>query len=193
MVTKAAKEAANGAPEVRTVIVAAEPITDIDTTAMDDLVDLDEYLEQRGIELVLAEVKGPIRDLMQKHGMSERFPPDRFPPTVGAAVDAETGSMRSDIGGIGEAPTMRADRRIPNRITTDVDGCREARYPSTRSRRRLSVMADETGTEAAGARWVPGAERRARRGADGAEPAGAAAGAVLALLASTRFAEPTHP
>ncbi|WP_246533383.1 SulP family inorganic anion transporter [Microbacterium flavescens] len=119
VVTKAAKEAANGAPEVRTVIVAAEPITDIDTTAMDDLVDLDEYLEQRGIELVLAEVKGPIRDLMQKHGMSERFPPDRFPPTVGAAVDAETGSMRSDIGGIGEAPD---DESGPQDPEPDHDG-----------------------------------------------------------------------
>ncbi|WP_224760640.1 MULTISPECIES: SulP family inorganic anion transporter [unclassified Salinibacterium] len=102
MVEKAAKDAEPGAPAIHTVILAAEPITDIDTTAMDELVELDEYLTQRGIRLVLAEVKGPVRDIMRKHGLGTRFPPDRFPPTVGAAVDAETGSLRSDIGDVGE-------------------------------------------------------------------------------------------
>ncbi|MET1044161.1 MAG: SulP family inorganic anion transporter [Microbacteriaceae bacterium] len=102
MVEKAAKDAEPGAPAIHTVILAAEPITDIDTTAMDELVELDEYLTQRGIRLVLAEVKGPVRDIMRKHGLDTRFPPDRFPPTVGAAVDAETGSLRSDIGDVGD-------------------------------------------------------------------------------------------
>ena len=102
VVTKAQADAAPGAPPINTVIVAAEPITDIDTTAMDELIDLDEYLSQQGIELVLAEAKGPVRDLMRRHGLGERFPPDRFPPTVGAAVDAETGRLRSDIGDVGD-------------------------------------------------------------------------------------------
>ncbi|HYP73054.1 MAG TPA: STAS domain-containing protein, partial [Microbacterium sp.] len=102
-VAQAQADAAPGAPAIDTVIVAAEPITDIDTTAMDELIDLDEYLSQLGIELVLAEAKGPVRDLVRRHGHGDRFPAERFPPTVGAAVDAETGRLRSDIGDVGDA------------------------------------------------------------------------------------------
>ena len=43
------------------IIVAAEPITDIDTTAADMLEDLDEALNERGISLVFAEMKDPVR------------------------------------------------------------------------------------------------------------------------------------
>ena len=41
------------------IIVAAEPITDIDTTAADMLEDLDQTLNERGISLVFAEMKDP--------------------------------------------------------------------------------------------------------------------------------------
>ena len=47
-------------PGVKTVILAAEPITDIDTTAMDELVELDDYLAKHGIRLILAEMKDPV-------------------------------------------------------------------------------------------------------------------------------------
>ena len=94
---RAEREAPPGAPAIHTVLLAAEPITDIDTTAMDELVRLDEYLQSRGITLLLAELKGPVRDLIHRHGLGDRFTPDRFPPTVGAAVDAFTGELRTDI------------------------------------------------------------------------------------------------
>ena len=97
VVRRAQREAPPGAPPIRTVILAAEPITDIDTTAMDELVRLDEYLQSRGITLLLAELKGPVRDLIHRHGLDTRFTADRFPPTVGAAVDDETGHLRTDI------------------------------------------------------------------------------------------------
>lgn len=96
-VAKAQAEAGAGDPPIHTVVVAAEPITDIDTTAMDELVDLDEYLAQQGIRLLLAEAKGPVRDLLRRHGLGERFTAQRFPPTVGAAVDAVTGRLRGDV------------------------------------------------------------------------------------------------
>lgn len=86
-------------PDVKTVILAAEPITDIDTTAADELVELDEYLEARGIRLIIAEMKSPVVDSLARYGLTDRFPPDRFAPTVGAAVDEVTGTLRSDIGG----------------------------------------------------------------------------------------------
>ncbi|MGK0721920.1 SulP family inorganic anion transporter [Leucobacter sp. W1478] len=94
---RAEREAPPAAPAIHTVMVAAEPITDIDTTAMDELVRLDEYLQTRGITLLLAELKGPVRDLIHRHGLGDRFTPDRFPPTVGAAVDSFTGELRTDI------------------------------------------------------------------------------------------------
>jgi high affinity sulfate transporter 1 len=86
-------------PGVHTVILAAEPITDIDTTAIDELVELDEYLAAHGIRLVIAEMKDPVVDVLRRYGMTSRFTPDRFAPTVGAAVDALTGSLRSDLDG----------------------------------------------------------------------------------------------
>ena len=83
--------------DVHTVILAAEPITDIDSTALDELVELDDHLARRGITLWLAEMKGPVKDRLARYGLAERFGPERFKPTVGAAVDEITGRLRSDI------------------------------------------------------------------------------------------------
>jgi anti-anti-sigma regulatory factor len=86
-------------PGVHTVILAAEPITDIDTTAIDELVELDEYLSAHGIRLIIAEMKDPVVDVLRRYGMTSRFTPDRFAPTVGAAVDELTGTLRGDLEG----------------------------------------------------------------------------------------------
>ncbi len=86
-------------PGIKTVILAAEPITDIDTTAMDELVELDDYLAKNGIRLILAEMKDPVIDVLRRYGLTERFTPDRFASTVGAAVDELTGRLRGDLEG----------------------------------------------------------------------------------------------
>ena len=86
-------------PGVETVILAAEPITDIDTTAMDELIELDDYLTKNGIRLILAEMKDPVIDVLRQYGLTERFTPDRFAATVGAAVDELTGTLRGDLDG----------------------------------------------------------------------------------------------
>lgn len=70
------------------VVLAAEPVTGIDTTALDELVELDEWLEQHGVDLVFAELKGPVKDRLLRYGVGARFSPDHFYPTVGAAVRA---------------------------------------------------------------------------------------------------------
>jgi len=85
--------------DVHTVILAAEPITDIDTTAVDELIELDDFLASRGITLVFAEMKGPVKDHLREYGLSGRFPPQRFAATVGAAVDEATGTLRGDLDG----------------------------------------------------------------------------------------------
>ena len=86
-------------PDVRTVILAAEPITDIDTTAVDELLELDEFLTSRGATLIFAEMKGPVKDVLRRYGLGTRFPPERFADTVGAAVDRATGTLRGDLDG----------------------------------------------------------------------------------------------
>ena len=88
--------------DVHTVILAAEPITDIDTTAIDELVGLDDFLASRGVTLVFAEMKGPVKDQITRYRLGDRFGPERFMPTVGAAVDAITGTFRGDL----EEPTI---------------------------------------------------------------------------------------
>ena len=77
---------ANAPAPVRWVIVASEAITGLDTTALDDLVALDDELAKRGISLVFAEMKGPIKDRLILFGVSSRFGPDHFFPTVNNAV-----------------------------------------------------------------------------------------------------------
>jgi sulfate permease, SulP family len=70
------------------VVLAAEPVTGIDTTALDELVQPDEWLDRHGVDLVFAELKGPVKDRLLRYGTGARFTPEHFYPTVGAAVRA---------------------------------------------------------------------------------------------------------
>jgi MFS superfamily sulfate permease-like transporter len=76
------------------VVIAAEPITGIDTTALDEVVLLDDWLESHHVGLVFAELKGPVKDRLLRFGTHGRFGPDHFYPTVSAAVRA----LRTDDG-----------------------------------------------------------------------------------------------
>jgi len=70
---------------VRRIVVAAEPITDIDTTGSDVLEQLLDELDELGIELGFAELKGPVRDRLADYGLADRAL--RWnDPTVGKAV-----------------------------------------------------------------------------------------------------------
>jgi len=70
------------------IVVASEPITDVDTTAADMLEDLDEELNAEGISLVFAEMKDPVRKKIDRYGLTRTIDPAHFFPTVGSAVDA---------------------------------------------------------------------------------------------------------
>ena len=72
----------------RWIVVAAEPITDVDTTAADMLEDLDEELNARGISLVFAGMKDPVRRKINRYGLTRTIDPAHFYPTLDAAVDA---------------------------------------------------------------------------------------------------------
>ena len=75
-------------PPPRWIVIAAEPVTDVDTTAADVLTDLDEALNARGISLVFAEMKDPVRAKIERYGLTRTIDPGHFFPTVGAAVRA---------------------------------------------------------------------------------------------------------
>jgi high affinity sulfate transporter 1 len=72
---------------VRWVVVAAEPITDVDTTAADTLHQLLEELRHEQVTLAFAELKGPVKDRIKRYGLFDAIGPDRFFPTIGTAVD----------------------------------------------------------------------------------------------------------
>ena len=79
---------ASSPPPVRWVLVAAEPVTDLDTTAADVLQRLDEDLAADGIDLRFAEMKDPVKDRLKRYALFERFGADHFYPTIGAGVRA---------------------------------------------------------------------------------------------------------
>jgi high affinity sulfate transporter 1 len=70
------------------IVVAAEPITDVDTTAADMLEDLDEALNAQGTSLVFADMKDPVREKIERYELTRTIDPAHFFPTVGAAVAA---------------------------------------------------------------------------------------------------------
>ncbi|MGW5240136.1 SulP family inorganic anion transporter [Monashia sp. NPDC004114] len=73
-------------PDLRWIVVASEPITDVDTTAADMLEDLDTWLGDRGVSMVFAEMKDPVRAKIERYELSRAIDPSRFLPTIGAAV-----------------------------------------------------------------------------------------------------------
>lgn len=75
-------------PGTRWVVVASEPITDVDTTAAIVLQDLLDEFDAQGITLAFAEMKDPVKDHLRRYGLYDRIGADRFFPTMGTAVDA---------------------------------------------------------------------------------------------------------
>jgi high affinity sulfate transporter 1 len=73
---------------VRWVVVAAEPVTDIDVTGGEMLGALSEELKTAGVELAFAELKDPVRERLRRYGVEEAIGADRIFPTIGVAVDS---------------------------------------------------------------------------------------------------------
>jgi MFS superfamily sulfate permease-like transporter len=73
---------------VKWFMVAAEPITSVDVSAADMLVELDDELQQAGIQLMFAEMKDPVKDKLKRFLLRTRFDDGHFFPTIGEAVNA---------------------------------------------------------------------------------------------------------
>jgi high affinity sulfate transporter 1 len=86
---------AKAEPRPKWIVIAAEPMTDVDTTASDILEELDSALDADGISLVFAEMKDPVRRKIERYGLDRQIEARHFFPTIGAAVAAfrrQTGS-----------------------------------------------------------------------------------------------------
>jgi high affinity sulfate transporter 1 len=90
------------------IVIAAEPVTDVDTTASDVLTELDEMLNTRGISLVFAELKDPVRRKIERYGLTRTIDPDHFFPTLDAAIAA----FRKTTG----ADWVPADAGLPSDV-----------------------------------------------------------------------------
>jgi high affinity sulfate transporter 1 len=75
-------------PPATWVVVAAEPITDVDTTAAEQLTSLLDQLDDRDVTLAFAGLKDPVRARLRRYDLEERIGRERFFPTLGAAVHA---------------------------------------------------------------------------------------------------------
>jgi MFS superfamily sulfate permease-like transporter len=99
---------AHADPPPAWIIVAAEPITALDTTAAEMLEELDGELEASGIRLAFAEMKDAVRGEIRHYGMDWLADSDAFYPTVGTAVKA----YRAEAGI--EKPRKRHD--LPHEV-----------------------------------------------------------------------------
>jgi MFS superfamily sulfate permease-like transporter len=78
---------AENRPGLKWIVIAAEPVTDVDTTASDMLQELDVWLNERGISLIFAELKDPVREKIERYELTRTINPDHFFPTIDAAVE----------------------------------------------------------------------------------------------------------
>ena len=72
---------------VRRVVVTAEPVTSVDVTAGDVIVEIQEALRAEEIELCFAEMKDPVKDKLKRFGLFTRLGKENFFDTIGEAVD----------------------------------------------------------------------------------------------------------
>ena len=83
-------------PRPEWILIAAEPITDVDTTAADMLAELDEELNAAGTSLVFAELKDPVRAKLERYELIGPLDPGHFFPTLDAALDHFRRSRSAD-------------------------------------------------------------------------------------------------
>jgi MFS superfamily sulfate permease-like transporter len=73
---------------VHTLILSLEESADLDSTAVECLLELDARLHSSGKRLLLARVKDPVRELLSRFDPKELGAPERSFWSVADAVDA---------------------------------------------------------------------------------------------------------
>lgn len=78
-------------PNLRAIILDMESINSIDTSAISILGDTIEEFKQYNIMLLLAEIKGPIRDKLYRSGLTRKIGEENFFVSIEDAIDYVTG------------------------------------------------------------------------------------------------------
>jgi high affinity sulfate transporter 1 len=74
--------------EPRWIVLQCEAISDVDVTAGEMLEDLDDELNDQGIHLAFAELRGRLQELILQYGLMDTLDRDHFYPTLEAALTA---------------------------------------------------------------------------------------------------------
>jgi STAS domain/Sulfate permease family len=173
------------------IVIAAEPMTDVHTTASDVLQELDEGLNAQGISLVFAELKDPVRAKIERYGLTRTIDPRHFFPTIEAAIAAfrqQTGAhwAPAALGAAGQtaadaSPAPQLIQRLgigrrlvrspeaPNRTICPIMRCRLSRVgvhpgrgPATPGGPRTAVREAQSLRGGSGRSRQPAAERCGR-------------------------------
>jgi high affinity sulfate transporter 1 len=102
------RQLAAAASRPRWIVIAAEPVTDVDTTAADMLLELDAELNAEGTSLVFAELKDPVRAKLERYELIGPLDPGHFFPTLDAAVEAFRSQSGLDRVGAERKPELDA-------------------------------------------------------------------------------------
>ena len=81
-------DVASARSPVRWLIVAAEPVTNVDVTSVDMLTELDAALHENGVAMGFAEMKDPVKDQLKRFGVFKKLGEQTFFLTIEDAVDA---------------------------------------------------------------------------------------------------------
>ncbi len=84
---------AHADPAPKWIVIAAEPISDVDTTAADMLEDLDTALNERGISLAFAEMSEIVQEKIARYELTRTIDPEHFYPTLNAALRGYAAAM----------------------------------------------------------------------------------------------------
>ncbi|GAA3351790.1 sulfate permease [Amorphoplanes nipponensis] len=91
------------------IVLAAEPVTDVDTTAGDMLGPLIDQLAAHGTALVWAELKDPVRRKLDRYGLTPAIGPEHFFATLDEAVGAYRARTGAGWAAPGEESPVEGD------------------------------------------------------------------------------------
>ncbi len=117
-------ELVDASEDVRWFVLNAEAWTYLDATAIDVLIQLHDELEERGIALCFARLKGRQREIFEETGLTARIGPDRFFPTVRAAVAAFESAHAGDADRRSRDALAGVDARSFTRVKHARGRCR---------------------------------------------------------------------
>jgi sulfate permease, SulP family len=94
---------------VRWFLINAEPIVDVDATAATVFVEFDEEMDRRGIQIAVARASQPLRQALDRTGVTERIGGDYFFASLHAAIEAYGQQGQSAPGRVNPAQSPRED------------------------------------------------------------------------------------